>query len=411
MTIGRSLHVGLDRVDPTKYFGWPGRLDGPVNDARAMMGLARTNGFEPRLLINEQATAQAVLDEIDEAREAIVGEGGGTFLITFAGHGGRDIDRERDESDGRDESWVLSDRILFDDELYRQWSLFPDTANIVIVADSCHSGTSADVVTALLLGSTGRSLSIRAIPDEVLEQTIAGRPDVYTPLLKANGVRPPLAASAVSIAACHDDDLTGERNGHGIFTQKLLDVVDALEPADYVALQPAIAAALPPSNPELNWSGPGAKRLVRSKPFTILASASNAHRIATRRNGHNSMSDRISIMSRNWREPMGTTADRKAARFTANRGTDGVANLRVITDYGLEGERQFWFELHTAVRLTGDDATASAAAATLNTLLARNPFDDKAVADVVAFIMDNGEIDAARVKQLALLLGTIYKSV
>ncbi len=108
---------------------------------------------------------------------------------------------------------------------------------------------------------------------------------------------------------------------------------------------------------------------------------------------------------------MGTTADRKAARFTANRGTDGVANLRVITDYGLEGERQFWFELHTAVRLTGDDATASAAAATLNTLLARNPFDDKAVADVVAFIMDNGEIDAARVKQLALLLGTIYKSV
>ena len=32
----RSLHIGMNFVDPTKYGGWDGALSGCVNDANAM---------------------------------------------------------------------------------------------------------------------------------------------------------------------------------------------------------------------------------------------------------------------------------------------------------------------------------------------------------------------------------------
>ena len=40
MTKRRSLHIGLNFVDPKKYGGWDGMLAGCVNDANAMQEVA-----------------------------------------------------------------------------------------------------------------------------------------------------------------------------------------------------------------------------------------------------------------------------------------------------------------------------------------------------------------------------------
>ena len=44
-------------------------------------------------------------------------------------------------SDTRDETWVLYDRQLIDDELWALWAEFPARSRIFVLSDSCHSGT------------------------------------------------------------------------------------------------------------------------------------------------------------------------------------------------------------------------------------------------------------------------------
>jgi hypothetical protein len=52
MTKRRSLHIGMNFVDPTKYGGWDGALSGCVNDANAMHDVAVSRGFDPQLLLD-----------------------------------------------------------------------------------------------------------------------------------------------------------------------------------------------------------------------------------------------------------------------------------------------------------------------------------------------------------------------
>ena len=64
------------------------------------------------------------------------------FLLTYSGHGSQVPDKNGDETeDGYDETWVLYDRQLVDDELYALWSKFAAGVRIVVLSDSCHSGT------------------------------------------------------------------------------------------------------------------------------------------------------------------------------------------------------------------------------------------------------------------------------
>ena len=60
MTKRRSIHIGLNIVDPQQYGGWDGALAGCVNDANAMQEVAVSRGFDPKMLLNADATAEAV---------------------------------------------------------------------------------------------------------------------------------------------------------------------------------------------------------------------------------------------------------------------------------------------------------------------------------------------------------------
>src|SRR4051794_1288691 len=122
MAKGISLHVGLNRVDPAAYNNWDGALAGCENDARSMRDIADGCGYSSTLLLNDQATAAAVLDAIGQASRQLVQDD--YLFLTFSGHGGQVEDTNGDEDDQQDETWVLYDRMLVDDELYSLWSQF-----------------------------------------------------------------------------------------------------------------------------------------------------------------------------------------------------------------------------------------------------------------------------------------------
>lgn len=137
---GLSIHVGVNRID-AKHYGTAGILHGCENDAQAMQTLAVDRGFEPLLILSERATAEAVLGAIGRAAGAL--GSGDTLFLTYAGHGSQVPagEGEGDEDDAMDETWCLYDRMLIDDELYAAWLSFKAGVRVVVLSDSCHSGT------------------------------------------------------------------------------------------------------------------------------------------------------------------------------------------------------------------------------------------------------------------------------
>ena len=69
-------------------------------------------------------------------------EAGDIFFVTYSGHGGQVPDlNDEDETDGSDETWLAYDRQIVDDELYELWAKFKPGVRILVLSDSCHSGS------------------------------------------------------------------------------------------------------------------------------------------------------------------------------------------------------------------------------------------------------------------------------
>lgn len=135
-----SLHVGVNQVDPARYDGWDGALGGCENDAQTIRTIAQRDGFAPTMLLTRQATSGNLLAEIAAAAQQLTR--GDTFLLSYAGHGAQVPNVSGDaEADQQDETWVLYDRMLIDDELAQAFAQFAAGVDIVMLSDSCHSGT------------------------------------------------------------------------------------------------------------------------------------------------------------------------------------------------------------------------------------------------------------------------------
>ena len=136
---GMSLHIGVNLLDPNHYKGWDGKLSSCENDADTYHRIALARGFEARQLKTEQATRDNVISAIREAASTL--RGGDIFWVSYAGHGGRLTDSNGDEADGKDDTWCLHDAQLLDDEMAVLWADFRPGVRILVVSDSCHSGT------------------------------------------------------------------------------------------------------------------------------------------------------------------------------------------------------------------------------------------------------------------------------
>ncbi len=146
-----GLVIGIDEYDHVPD------LQGAVNDARDIADALAGIGADVTVLLNEQATRSAIYEAWGDIAARV--EPGDRFVISYAGHGSYEPEYViGSEADGRDENFLLAgfafrgedaaERIR-DDEIAQLIALTPE-AEVVFLADSCHSGTVSRNVTPVL---------------------------------------------------------------------------------------------------------------------------------------------------------------------------------------------------------------------------------------------------------------------
>lgn len=195
--VGLSLHIGINQVNKQAYYplSIPDLL-ACKNDALAMQKLAAKIGYQTSIIEDEQATYSNVSQAIANAAASL--NSGDIFFLTYSGHGSQVLDINSDETDGLDETWVLYDRPILDDELYELWSKFKPGVRILVMSDSCHSGTITKDITL----SVERNL-LKGIEKE-------------------KGII--CQASGILISGCQDKQVSLDGIQNGLFTSKLLEV-------------------------------------------------------------------------------------------------------------------------------------------------------------------------------------------
>ena len=177
---GKSIHIGVNASEvkskPLKYC---------EEDAVALEAIAKSKGWSTVKLLGQEAKYETVVGLIKSAAEDL--RSGDIFGLSFSGHGCKTLDKTGNEFDGYDESLVLSDKILIDDELHHLWSLFKPGVRILMILDCCHSGGF----------------------------------DVEEPITPSC---PVIEASGILLASCAYSQVSREGNGHGLFTEKLLQI-------------------------------------------------------------------------------------------------------------------------------------------------------------------------------------------
>ena len=266
MSKGIALHIGLNLLDAGVYYN-PQPLRGCIYDANFMQELAESKNYRTQQLLDQDATRANVIKSINEiAYELAAGD---TFLITFSGHGTRLPDKNSDEIDGYDEAWCLYDDLLMDDELAVFWSRFKAGTRIIMISDSCHSGTVAKGIE----GSSSR-------PDDARPKTLAlettidlykKNQDSFIERSSSSEKTLQIKASLVLLSGCQDNQESLDYPDQGLFTKHLKTVWDnGSYQHGYRHFLKDIAKGMPPTqSPNFYVAGENNPEFIAESPFTI----------------------------------------------------------------------------------------------------------------------------------------------
>jgi hypothetical protein len=132
-------------VGINNYPGTANDLSGCVNDANDWEGLLKKRGFATTKLLDKAATKKAISAALTNATTKA--KSGDLVVFTYSGHGSWQPDDDGDEPDGRDEGWCPYDigtvGLLTDDEMYEIFSEAKTGVKLMMLSDSCHSGSVA----------------------------------------------------------------------------------------------------------------------------------------------------------------------------------------------------------------------------------------------------------------------------
>ncbi|MGI5177951.1 caspase family protein [Dactylosporangium sp. CA-152071] len=235
-----ALCVGIN-----DYPGVSNDLYGCRNDAADWTAALTARGFDVRTLLDSAASGLAIRTGIADLLSRT--SDGDAVVITYSGHGTWVPDLDGDEPDQRDEAIcphdVAANGPLLDDELSTLFATAAPGVRVVLISDSCHSGT---------LTRLSRPLGDGRCPTRFLA------PSTFLPLgtptheAVAPRVTRPRSA-ALLLSACRDTeysyDATFSGRPNGAFTYVALTTLAALPPdATYRDWLRAIRAQLPSQN-------------------------------------------------------------------------------------------------------------------------------------------------------------------
>jgi hypothetical protein len=226
-----ALCIGIN-----DYPGTRNDLAGCVNDADDWTEALAGRGFAVERLIDRRATG----DAMRRAIRAVLGRSraGDLVVVQYSGHGSFVPDEDGDEPDGVDECLcphdVRAKGPITDDELFELYSARPQGVKLLMISDSCNSGTVARFAATDTppAGSGGpdRARRVRFLP-----------PAAFLPAqaVSALGVRRALRPSSAPgrnagllLAACQDGEYSYDANfngrANGAFTFVALRALAAL---------------------------------------------------------------------------------------------------------------------------------------------------------------------------------------
>jgi metacaspase-1 len=244
-----ALCIGIN-----DYPGTGSDLSGCVNDANDWGAALEAKGFAVAKLLDRQATGKAIRTAL--RRLVADAKKGDTVLVQYSGHGSYVPDDDGDEADGTDECLCPHDLVakgpLTDDELFELFSERQTGVKVVMISDSCHSGTVAKFAPIMtpppIAGRENVQRKVRFLPPE----SFVSRAELNR-LGKRRAARassPPGRYAALLLSGCQDVEFSYDAwfNGrpNGAFSFVALRALRALPAsASYRQWHTAIRKALP----------------------------------------------------------------------------------------------------------------------------------------------------------------------
>jgi hypothetical protein len=248
-----ALCIGIN-----DYPGTANDLSGCINDAHDWANTLQARGFTVASLLDSAATKAGMVAEL----QRLIGQAqaGDSVIITYSGHGTWVPDTSGDEPDNRDEALcphdINSGNALLDDEIQQLFARRASGVKIVLISDSCHSGSvirwagpSADTQ-----GPRARFLPPAAwLPADRLPRAANGEILARRETRSARLGGMALAGGDLLLAGCADTEYSYDANfggrPNGAFTYYALKTLPTLPAnATYTDWYKAICNYLPSSN-------------------------------------------------------------------------------------------------------------------------------------------------------------------
>jgi hypothetical protein len=257
-----------------------------------MAAIAKDAGMKSTVLLTKKATRNNALAAVRSAAKSL--KSGDLLFLTYSGHGGQIQDVTGEEADKLDETWCLYDGELIDDEVYLELSRFAKGVRVLVLSDSCHSGTVTRAMPPR--GADAPAGRSKMMPPAVAMRTYrqhqafydklqrdvakaAGKssnPDPDTALAhvavshRLTSIANNCRASVILISGCQDNQTSMDGDHNGAFTEQVLKVWNhGAYAGNYSTFHARVRAAMPATqSPNLFVLGPAATFLAQT-PFTV----------------------------------------------------------------------------------------------------------------------------------------------
>jgi hypothetical protein len=255
-------------------------------DAEDMELIARGQNYGTvRKVLTKEATRARILKEMDEAARVL--QPGDLFLLSYSGHGGQLPDRNSDEVDAQDETWVLYDGELIDDEIYQSLARLKQGVRVLMFSDSCHSGTVSRMAYAALRNSGSLEMLADTVQDTASEErrfkdmpvgialrTYRNNKSMYDEIMDAlpkDDPKTTMKATVLLISGCQDNQLSSDGAFNGLFTANMLRVYNGGKfRGSHRTFHRSIVRRMPPlQSPNYSLVGIPSREFERQTPFKV----------------------------------------------------------------------------------------------------------------------------------------------